>query len=56
MLPTLSRDQFQKSKEFIYKNGRLVERKFFEFFFENGSQQACLKALAALPARMIFTF
>lgn len=47
MIPNLSPDQFQKSKAFIYKNGRLLERKLFEYFFENGSQQACLKALSA---------
>lgn len=47
MTSKLSSVQLQKSKAFIYKNGRLLERKLFEYFFENGSQQACLKALSA---------
>jgi hypothetical protein len=47
MITNLRMDQFQKSKAFLYKNGRLIERKLFEYFFENGTQQACLKALTA---------
>ena len=47
MKPKLSEDQFQNSKEFIYKHARLLERLLFAYFFENGGQQACLKALAA---------
>ena len=43
----LTTDQLLKVKDFIYKNGRLLERKLFEYFFENGSRQACLKALSA---------
>jgi hypothetical protein len=43
----LTPEQIDKAKRFIYKNGRLLERKLFEYFFENGSNQACLKALSA---------
>lgn len=40
-------EQVQRAKIFIYKNGRLLERKLFEYFFENGSKEACRKALLA---------
>ncbi|MCK4900003.1 MAG: terpene cyclase/mutase family protein [Anaerolineales bacterium] len=46
-MPNLSKEQFNKSKEFIYKNGRLLERKLFEHFFEDMPRQACLNALLA---------
>jgi len=47
MTPMLIPEQLEKAQGFIYKNGRLLERKLFEYFFENGSKQACLKALSA---------
>ena len=46
-MPNLTDEQIQKAKTFIFKNGRLLERKLFEYFFENGSKQACLNALLA---------
>ncbi|MFX1311259.1 MAG: hypothetical protein ACFFHD_01430 [Promethearchaeota archaeon] len=39
--------QIRKIKEFIFKNGRLLERKLFSFFFENGNKDAVIKALVA---------
>jgi hypothetical protein len=47
MASNLSADQLQKSKFFIYKKGRLLDRKLYEYFYENGTKQACLKALSA---------
>ncbi|RPI92430.1 MAG: hypothetical protein EHM40_13055 [Chloroflexi bacterium] len=43
----LTNEQIQNAKTFIFKNGRLLERKLWEHFFENGSAQDCLKALRA---------
>ena len=46
-MPALIDDQIQRVKTFIFKNGRLLERKLFEYFFEDGDKQACIKALLA---------
>jgi len=46
-MSTLTDEQIEKIKTFIFKNGRLLERKLYEYFFENGSKQACMKALSA---------
>ena len=46
-MSTLTDEQNEKIKAFIFKNGRLLERKLYEYFFENGSKQACMKALSA---------
>ncbi|MCJ7432535.1 MAG: hypothetical protein MUO77_03515, partial [Anaerolineales bacterium] len=46
-MSVLTNEQIQKAKTFIFKNGRLLERKLCEYFFENGSKQACIKALLA---------
>ena len=46
-MPNLTDEQIVQAKTFIFKNGRLLERKLFEYYFENGSKQACLKALIA---------
>jgi hypothetical protein len=46
-MPILNTGQIQNAKTFIFKNGRLLERQLFEFFFEDGPRQACLKALFA---------
>lgn len=43
----LSQAQYEKARTFIYTHGRLLERKLWEYFFENGSKQACVKALLA---------
>ncbi|SFL43214.1 Prenyltransferase and squalene oxidase repeat-containing protein [Paenibacillus sp. 1_12] len=37
---------FAQAKLFIYQNGRLLDRRRFEYFFENGSQEAVIAALA----------
>ncbi len=47
MISILSKEQLQKSKFFIYQKGRLLERKLYEYFYEDGAQQACLNALRA---------
>jgi len=39
--------QIKKIKEFIFKNGRLLERRLFSFFFENGNKDTVIKALVA---------
>ncbi len=44
---SIDENQFKKIKEFIFKNGRLLERKLFSFFFENGSKDAVIKTLMA---------
>ncbi|HAI14779.1 MAG TPA: hypothetical protein DCM28_23940 [Phycisphaerales bacterium] len=46
-MPDLSLDQLNTIKQFVFKNGRLLERQLFEYFFGSGSQEACLKALMA---------
>jgi hypothetical protein len=40
-------EKFKKIKNFIFQNGRLIERTLFEYFFENGTKKACIKALCA---------
>ena len=44
---TIDEDQIRKIKEFIFKNGRLLERRLFSFFFENGNRNDVIKALVA---------
>ena len=44
---TLNENQIKKINEFIFKNGRLLERTLFSFFFENGNKEAVIKALVA---------
>jgi len=44
---TIDENQIKKIKEFIFKNGRLLERKLFSYFFENGSINETIKALVA---------
>lgn len=36
-----------KAKTFMYKNARLLDRRRFEYFFEGGSKEAVISALAA---------
>jgi hypothetical protein len=43
----LSDKKFNKIKEFIFKNSRLLERKFFSYFFEEGNKEEVIKVLAA---------
>lgn len=42
----LTTDAFGKAKQFIYRHGRLLDRKRFAYHFEGGSRQAVLEALA----------
>ncbi|KKN11555.1 hypothetical protein LCGC14_1025300 [marine sediment metagenome] len=44
---TIDEKQIKKIKNFIFKNGRLLERTLFSFFFENGTKDAVIKALVA---------
>jgi hypothetical protein len=44
---SLTQSKMKTLKGFIFQNGRLLERKLFEAFFEDGSTDACLKALRA---------
>ena len=44
---TIDENQIKKIKEFIFKNGRLLERRLFSFFFENGNKDDVIKALLA---------
>jgi len=44
---SINENQFKKIKEFIFRNGRLLERKLFSYFFENGSKADVIKALVA---------
>ncbi len=44
---TFNENQIKKIKEFIFKNGRLLERRLFSFFFENGNKDDVIKALVA---------
>lgn len=37
----------ESAKSFIYKNARLLDRRRFEYFFEGGSKEAVIAALAA---------
>jgi hypothetical protein len=43
----LSNEQIQSAKRFIFQNGRLLERQLFEYFFGEGTKQACVRALVA---------
>lgn len=47
MMALLSKHQIDKSKEFIYQNGRLLERGLFEHFFGDAPRQAPVNALLA---------
>ena len=44
---TFDENQIKKIKEFIFKNGRLLERKLFSYFFENDKKENVIKALVA---------
>ena len=43
----MNSEQLERSKRFIFQYGRLLERKLFEYFFEDGTRQACVRALRA---------
>lgn len=41
----LSSEVLERARQFIYQNARLLDRKRFEYFFENGTQEAVLSVL-----------
>ncbi|MHA2393212.1 MAG: hypothetical protein ACXAEX_14825 [Promethearchaeota archaeon] len=41
----INNDQLKKIKDFIFNNGRLLERKLYSFFFENGQKDDVIKCL-----------
>ena len=41
----INQNQIKKIKDFIFKNGRLLERRLYSFFFENGNKDDVIKAL-----------
>jgi len=43
----ISSEQIKKIKNFIFNNGRLLERRLFSYFFEKGSINETIKALVA---------
>ena len=43
----VSSEQLERSKRFIFEQGRLLERKLFEYFFGDGTRAACIRALRA---------
>lgn len=47
LMRTIDENQIKKIKEFIFKDGRLLERKLFSYFFENGNKEDVVKALVA---------
>ena len=47
MKPILSDAQLQKAGTFIFTHGRLLERQLYAYFFQDGTREACLKALLA---------
>ena len=47
MMRTFNKNQGKKIKDFIFHNGRLLERKLFTYFFENGKKEDVVKALVA---------
>lgn len=46
-MKAIEEKQFKKIKEFIFRNGRLLERMLFSYFFEKGSKDNVIKALVA---------
>ncbi|MBD3193338.1 MAG: hypothetical protein GF308_22070 [Candidatus Heimdallarchaeota archaeon] len=43
----MCKKELPKTKDYLYMNTRLLERKLFEYFFENGSSKDCVKAIRA---------
>ncbi len=44
-MKNLNKSQIKKVRNFIFRNGRLIERKLFSFFFESGNKDDVIKAL-----------
>jgi hypothetical protein len=40
-------DKLTAIKKMIYTEGRLLERKLFQYYFENGTKESCIRALIA---------
>lgn len=47
IVSSLNKNQVKKIKDFIFKNGRLLERKLFSYFFEKGKKEDVIRALVA---------
>lgn len=47
MKPILSKEQLEKAGTFIFQHGRLLERQLYAYLIQEGSREACLKALVA---------
>jgi len=47
MTPLLTAAQLEKTKTYIFSQGRLIDRQIYNFFFGSGTIQACLDALKA---------
>ena len=45
IMKNLNKSQIKKVRYFIFRNGRLIERKLFSFFFESGNKDDVIKAL-----------
>ena len=43
----MSSEQLEQSKRFIFQHGRLLERKLYEYVFEDGTREASVRALRA---------
>ncbi|PSN17172.1 hypothetical protein C7271_19145 [filamentous cyanobacterium CCP5] len=46
-MAVLTKPQLTSAKDLIFREGRLLERQLYRFCFEEGSREACLKALLA---------
>ncbi|MGE5123002.1 MAG: hypothetical protein ACM3H7_00670, partial [Acidobacteriaceae bacterium] len=47
MIAVLDADQLEKTKFYVFRQGRLLDRQLYDYFFGHGSREACLKALFA---------
>jgi hypothetical protein len=47
MKPILSEKQLEKAGTFIFQHGRLLERQLYAYLFQDGTKEACIKALLA---------
>jgi len=47
MAALLKPEQIDKAKRYVFSQGRLLDRQLFAYFFANGTERACLKALLA---------
>jgi hypothetical protein len=47
MKPILSDEELEKAGEFVFQRGRLLERQLYAYLFQDGTLEACVKALLA---------